>query len=87
MKRTIIAAISGLLLAAGLAACGEQAQESSGQPVAGTTVRHDTQPWAGDPLAHQAGGFTRGDKASWDKMIDARAQAQNEYVRIGGGAR
>jgi hypothetical protein len=86
MKRTIIASISGLLLTAGLAACGEQGQESS-ERVAGTTVRHDSQPWAGDPLAHDAGGFTRGDKASWDKALDARAQAQNEYVRIGGGAR
>jgi hypothetical protein len=87
MKRTIIASISALLLTAGLAACGEQAQESSGQRVAGTTVKHDTQPWAGDPLAHEAGGFTRGDKASWDKALDARTQAQNEYARIGGGAR
>lgn len=86
MKRTIIASISALLLTAGLAACGEQGQESSGR-VAGTTVKHDTRPWAGDPLAHEAGGFTRGDKTSWDKALDARAQAQNEYVRIGGGAR
>ena len=86
MKRTIIASISALVLTAGLAACGEQEQGAS-QRGAGTTVKHNTKPWAGDPLAHEAGGFTRGDKASWDKALDTRAQAQNEYVRIGGGAR
>jgi len=43
-------------------------------------------PWGGEPLAHQAGNFSRGDKASWDNALQARMQGQNENVRIGGGA-
>lgn len=87
MKRSIVVSLAALAVAGGLAACGEKAQDSAQARVPGTTVKHDTRPWGGEPLAHEAGGFNRGDKASWDKALSARATAQNEYVRIGGAAK
>jgi predicted small lipoprotein YifL len=86
MKRSILVSMTALALAAGLAACGEKPQDAAAAKVPGTTVKHDTKPWGGEPLAHQAGNFSRGDKASWDNALQARMQGQNENVRIGGGA-
>jgi len=86
MKRSILVSMTALALAAGLAACGEKPQDAAAAKVPGTTVKHDTKPWGGEPLAHQAGNFSRGDKASWDSALQARMQGQNENVRIGGGA-
>lgn len=86
MKRSILVSVTALALAAGLAACGEKPQDAADAKVPGTTVRHDTKPWSGEAVAHQAGNFTRGDKASWESALQARIQGQNENVRIGGGA-
>lgn len=71
-----------VVLAFGLGACGEKAQTSA-EKRPGTTVTRDTKPWEGDPLAFQ-GEYKRGDKASWEHALQARQQAQNEYIRIGG---
>jgi len=87
MKRSITVSLAALAVAAGLAACGEQAQEAASAKVPGTTVTRDTKPWQGEALTFQSGQFNRGDKASWDKALAARAAGQNEYVRIGGAAK
>jgi predicted small lipoprotein YifL len=86
MKRSILVSMSLLALAAGLSACGEKLQDAAAAKVPGPTVKRDTTPWSGDAVAHQAGTFTRGDKASWESALQARMQGQNENVRIGGGA-
>jgi hypothetical protein len=90
VKRILAAGLSAALVAFGLSACGEKPQVA-GSPaqdgVAGNTVQTDSKPWSGEPLPFQAGNFSRGDEASWDKALARRAQGQNEYIRIGGGAR
>jgi len=81
MTLRIVATVATVVvLAFGLGACGEKPQ-SSGEK--GTTVTRDTKPWEGDPLAFQ-GEYKRGDKASWEHVLQARQQTQNEYIRIGG---
>jgi hypothetical protein len=42
----------------------------------------DTQPWNNAPLAYGDSKWTKGDKASWEKEINTRNLAQNEYRRI-----
>jgi hypothetical protein len=73
--RNIIVATFTAIAALGLAGCGENQQVTvyeqgkyKGKP--------DTKPWD----SPQYGG----DKAKWEREIQARTQAQNEYVRIGG---
>jgi ABC-type glycerol-3-phosphate transport system substrate-binding protein len=56
------------VLALGLAACGERPQELAGRPASVFTVS----------------GWTVGDQGSWQSHMQARAQAQNEHVRLGG---
>lgn len=70
----------GMVLAAALsvlvvAGCGESQKvtvfkqgQYQGKP--------DKQPWDNAQF--------KGDRAAWDRAINARASAQNEYVRIGG---
>jgi hypothetical protein len=72
MIRSITALVAALVLAAGLAACGEQPQvivykqgAYQGKP--------DTPAWAGAPW--------NGNKAEWQAAINARNQYQNEYKR------
>jgi len=74
-----------LVVLAGLSGCGESDQvivyqqgKYQGKP--------DTRPWDDDPAAslHTTSTWTKGDKASWEHALKARAQGQNEYVRIGG---
>ncbi len=63
-----VLALAGMLV---LAACHEIAQEAT-KPYAG---KPDTRPYDGPPF--------KGDKAAFEKALAARAQGQNEYVRIG----
>lgn len=66
-----------LLAAAGLAGCGEEPQQ-------GTQAERkvDTQSWDGAQAKHTAGGWTQGDRASWERQLKQRTEQQNEYVRI-----
>jgi len=73
--RTIIVAAFVAVLSLGLAGCGENQQVTvykqgkyQGKP--------DGKPWD----SPQYGG----DQAKWERAIETRTQAQNEYVRIGG---
>ena len=82
MRRAALAC--ALLAAFGLAGCGEPEQvvvykqgKYQGKP--------DTRPWDNSPLAMKQGGganWTKGDRASWDHAINARAMSQNEHKRI-----
>jgi hypothetical protein len=89
MKRTL-AVVLPAAVAAFLAGCGEKPQVA-GSPaqdgVAGNTVTSDAKPWEGAALPFQSGNFNRGDEAGWRKALETRMQGQNEYIRIGGGAR
>jgi hypothetical protein len=73
--RVLILAVATAIAMLGLAGCGENQQVTvykqgkyQGKP--------DQKPWD-DP---QYGG----DEAKWERAIQQRTQAQNEYVRIGG---
>ncbi len=73
-RRTILLAAFAAFAALGLAACGENQQVTvykqgkyQGKP--------DQKPW--DSPAYG------GDQAKWERAIEQRTQAQNEYVRIG----
>ncbi len=80
MRRAALAC--ALLAAFGLAGCGEPEQvvvykqgKYQGKP--------DTRPWDNSPLAMGGGAkWNKGDRASWDAAINARAMAQNEHKRI-----
>lgn len=60
-----------------LVACSERDQSMTGP-----TVKSDSNAWQGAKNGFVAGGWTPGDKGSWEKQIHARGQNQNEYVRI-----
>ena len=77
MKRRVISkvagGIAGLLTVALLGACSEQPQVvmyEQGQ----YQGKADARPWEGAPF--------NGDKAAWEKSLQARAQGQNEYKRV-----
>jgi len=72
-QRRLMCVTAALLLAAGLAGCGETQQVTvykqgkyQGKP--------DAKPWD----SPQWGG----DKAKWEREINQRAMAQNEYGRM-----
>jgi hypothetical protein len=74
--------VGGVALAAllGLAACGEKTQAS----VQGATKKLDAQASSGATVnGYTAPGWKAGDNADWQRQMNQRAQAQNEYVRIG----
>ena len=73
--RTVIVAAFVAVASLGLTGCGENQQVTvykqgkyQGKP--------DGKPWD----SPQYGG----DQAKWERAIEQRTQAQNEYVRIGG---
>ena len=71
MKHPLILLAAGLSLAF-LAACGERPQVITYKQ--GTYQgKPDTPPYQGAPF--------NGDKAQWDRAMEARAQNQNEYKR------
>ncbi|MGL6111125.1 MAG: hypothetical protein ACRC2B_13610 [Rubrivivax sp.] len=71
-----VATLSALTL--GLAACGEKAQELTGQQIRGSAPN-----WQGPTTVFTVSGWKVGDERSWDAHMQARAQAQNEHVRLG----
>lgn len=76
MKRIIVIAASALLLAA----CGEKPQSLAGKQI------HGSEPsWQGPVTRFTEPGWKVGDQNSWTQHMQARAQGQNESVRIGAG--
>ena len=73
MNRVLIATVAAALAAA-LAGCGEQ-QAVTVYKQGQYQGKPDTQPWNNAQF--------KNDKVAWDKAVHARAQGQNEYVRIG----
>ncbi|MEO6664786.1 MAG: hypothetical protein ABIN96_16555 [Rubrivivax sp.] len=67
-------------LSLGLGACTEKPQTSG-------TLKADTAAFQGASDAYVAPGWKVGDAASWNQQMTTRAQAQNEYLRIGASAR
>lgn len=75
-------AVAALVVAAGLAGCGEKEQvivyqqgKYQGKP--------DTKPWENEPGAslYTTSKWTKGDKSSWEAALRSRNQNQNEYTR------
>lgn len=63
--------------AALLSACGEVDQSQS-------AGRHepDVEPWQGARNAYVVPGWKPGDKNAWENQLRARAQSQNDYVKV-----
>jgi hypothetical protein len=77
MRRTHwVLALSAL--AWGLAACGEKPQALAGQQIRGSEPS-----WQGPATVFTVSGWTVGDQRSWQAHMQARAQSQNENVRLG----
>ncbi len=66
-----------LLLAAGLSACGDKAQELAGQP------KFDAAPYTGTGVkVFTEADWKAGDKNSWAQQLKTRAQyGQNDHSR------
>lgn len=73
MMRLLLLSLSVLTLMA----CSERDQSLTGSP-----VKSDGKPWQGAKNDFVAGGWTPGNKDSWEKQIHTRGQNQNEYIRI-----
>lgn len=73
--RRALALVAGAALAGGLAACGPKSDP-------GVAKRAEQPSWdaAADPFV--VSGWKSGDKASWQEQLAARAQNQNEYLRV-----
>ncbi|NNM63743.1 MAG: hypothetical protein HKL99_03865 [Burkholderiales bacterium] len=75
--RPYIRTLATLLALFALGACSQKPQTltQTGAPASEA-------PWMGGKPAFTASGWNVGDQASWQREIDRRAQAQNEYVRM-----
>jgi len=73
-----------LLLAFGLAACGEREQVVDQQSEKRYQGKRDGKPWDNDaPVAEMRGGaWTKGNQTSWEEQLKQRQLAQHEYKRI-----
>ena len=69
-----------LLVAFGLAACGEREQVVEQQSEKRYQGKRDTKPWDNAPLAAEfrGGTWTKGDQGSWEEQIKRRQGWQNE---------
>ena len=66
-----------------LAGCGEKPQDS-----ANARKKADVAAWQGaSNTGYVEPGWTVGDAKSWETQMTNRAQAQNEYVRVGVGGK
>lgn len=59
-----------------LVACGEKEQTLSSR------WQPDAKAWEGTATVHAAKGYTPGQKAAWENQLRARAQTQNEYLKV-----
>jgi hypothetical protein len=68
--------LGAIVLAIGvcIGGCSDKGQDSSSVKTTSYQGKPDTAPWDG-PRWH-------GERENWERAIDARAQNQNEYVRI-----
>ena len=80
--RRFVIGVAALVVAAGLAGCGEQEQvvvyhqgKYQGKP--------DTKPWENDPAAsvYTTSKWKAGDKSGWETALKSRTENQNEYTR------
>jgi len=80
--RKLVLVGATLVLALGLAACGERDQVTvykqgkyQGKP--------DTKPWDNDPTAslYTTSKWSKGDQTAWESAVRTRNLAQNEYTR------
>jgi hypothetical protein len=69
--RTLLAAFTGILLAASLAACGEIDQTVKSEKV--YAGKKDTRAYDNKQFGN--------DKKKWDAALAARSSTQNEYLR------
>jgi hypothetical protein len=81
--RKLVVVACASLAALGLAGCGDQPQELA-QKERRYQGKPDSNPWDSDPSAslYTTSKWTKGDRASWDTAINARAMNQNEYARV-----
>lgn len=78
MIRALSSSLFAVAVALGAAGCGEKPQ------TADKGVRKtDAKASAGAQAAYHAPGWKTGDEADWQRQIQQRAQAQNEYARVG----
>ena len=79
MSQRCTLTIAAAAMALGLAACGDKPQEMNG-----AGVKQDGAPYTGVGKSQYAqGGWTTGDKTSWEQQLKARAQyGQNDYTRM-----
>lgn len=82
MKRIAVLVVTGILLAAGVAGCGERDQSARyengryrGKP--------DSRPWDNAPPANGPAAWAKGDHVTWENQVRSRQQTQNENRRIG----
>ena len=79
--RVVLAAI---LLAFGLAACGEREQIIEPQSEKRYQGKRDSLPWDNAPAVAElrGGSWTKGNQQSWEEQIRARQLGQHEHKRI-----
>lgn len=79
MSQRFTLSIAAATMALGLAACGDKPQEMNG-----AGVKQDGAPYTGvGKSQYVQGGWTTGDKTSWEQQLKARAQyGQNDYTRM-----
>jgi hypothetical protein len=76
--------LAAVLLAFGLAACGDREQVLEPQSEKRYQGKRDGKAWDNDsPVAELRGGkWTKGNQASWEEQIKNRQLAQHEHKRI-----
>ncbi len=79
MSQRFALSIAAAAMTLGLVACGDKPQEMNG-----AGVKQDGAPYTGVGKSQYAqGGWTTGDKTSWEQQLKARAQyGQNDYSRM-----
>ena len=82
MKRLTVFLVSAVLVAIGLAGCGEREQTAlyADGKYRGKT---DTRPWDNAPPAYGSADWKKGDRATWENAVRGRSGTQNESRRIG----
>ena len=75
IKHTIVCALVGAFAFA-VAGCERP------QTLDGGAKKADAKAWEPSNSPYMAGNWKAGDQASWDEQLRARAQSQNEYLRV-----